>query len=87
VDTLITILTDPKFLTIVGPLGVAAALEAWAIYSLFTRLEDLQEKRLQDWQTMKDEYTQLSSDINKTLDVLIKTLGRKNGNGNGGCNG
>jgi predicted PurR-regulated permease PerM len=84
VDTIIELLNSVK---IIGPLGVVAVIEAWAIYSLFNKLEEIQEKRLQDWQQMKDEYTQLSSDINKTLDVLIKTLGRKNGNGNGGCNG
>ena len=81
-DTIIELLNSVK---VIGPLGVVAVIEAWAIYSLFNKLEEIQEKRLQDWQTMKDEYTQLSQDINKTLDVLIKTLGRKNGNGNGGC--
>jgi len=84
VDTLIELLSSVK---VIGPLGVVAVIEAWALYSLFNRLEEAQNKRLEDWQAMKDEYTQLSSDINKTLDVLIKTLGRKNGNGNGGCNG
>jgi len=80
-DTLLEILTSLK---IWGPLGVISAVEAWALYALFNRLEDLQERRLQDWQKMKDEYAQLSEDINKTLDVLIKTVSRKNGNGNGG---
>jgi hypothetical protein len=84
VDTLLTILTDPKFLTIVGPLGVIAIVEGWAIYKLFSLYKESLEKRLSDWQQVKDEYTQLSNDLNKTLDVLIKTVGRKNGNGNGG---
>ena len=83
-DTLLTILTDPKFLTIVGPLGVIAIVEGWAIYKLFSLYKESLEKRLSDWQQVKDEYTQLSNDLNKTLDVLIKTVGRKNGNGNGG---
>lgn len=83
-DTIIELLSSIK---IIGPIGVVALLEAWAIYSLFNRLEDLQEKRLQDWKDMKDEYTKLSESINSTLDTVLKIIGRKNGgNGNGNCN-
>jgi hypothetical protein len=78
VDILLDILNNIK---VIGPLGVVAAVEAYVIYNLFNRLEDLQDKRLQDWQAMKNEYTQLSSDINKTLDAILKMFGRKNGNG------
>lgn len=83
-DTLIELLGSIK---VIGPLGIVAVIEAWAIYSLFNKLEDLQEKRLQDWQQVKDEYTQLSKEVNSTLDTVLKVLGKKNGNGNGGCNG
>jgi hypothetical protein len=87
VDTLIELLSSIK---VIGPLGVVAAIEAYAIYNLFNRLEDLQQKRLDDYEKMKDEYTQLSQDINRTLDTVLKVIGRKNGNGgngNGGTNG
>ena len=77
-DILLDILNNIK---IIGPLGVVALIEAWALYSLFNKLEDLQEQRLNDWKQMKDEYTQLSQDINKTLDAILKMFGRKSGNG------
>lgn len=83
-DTLIELLGSIK---VIGPLGVVAVIEAWAIYALFNRLEALQEKRLQDWASMRDEYAQFSKAVNSLLDTVLKVLGKKNGNGNGGCNG
>lgn len=77
------LLLDPRIIGVIGPLGVAAIVEAWAIYSLFTRLESLQEKRLDDWKTMNQDYQDLSAEINRTLDAILKMFGRKN-NGNGG---
>jgi hypothetical protein len=79
VDFLLDLLNNIK---IIGPLGIAAAVEAYVIYNLFNRLEDLQDKRLNDWQKMTEEYNQLSQDINKTLDAILKMFGRKNGDGN-----
>jgi hypothetical protein len=79
VDFLADLLNNIK---IIGPLGVVAAIESYAIYTLFNKLEALQEQRLNDWKTMRDEYTQLSKDINNTLDAILKMFGRKN-NGNG----
>jgi len=84
VDTLLELLGSIK---VIGPIGVIALIEMWAIYSLFNRLQDLQDKRLQDYEKMKDEYTQLSQDINRTLDTVLKVMGKKNGNGNGTTNG
>lgn len=78
-DLLLDILNNIK---VIGPLGVVACVEAYAIYSLFNKLEEAQEQRLNDWKQMKDEYNQLSSDINKTLDAILKMFGRKN-NGSG----
>jgi hypothetical protein len=80
VDTILELLGSIK---IIGPIGVIALIEMWAIYTLFNRLEDLQEKRLEDWKAMRDEYTKLSEGINSTLDTVLKIIGRKNGNGNG----
>jgi hypothetical protein len=77
-DILLDILNNIK---VIGPLGVVALIEAYAIYSLFNKLEDLQEKRLNDWQTMNKDYQDLSTEINRTLDAILKMFGRKNGNG------
>jgi cell division protein FtsW (lipid II flippase) len=78
VDILLDILNNIK---IIGPLGVVALIEAYAIYALFNKLEDLQEKRLNDWQAMNKDYQDLSTEINRTLDAILKMFGRKNGNG------
>ena len=77
-DILLDILNNIK---IIGPLGVVALIEAYAIYALFNKLEDLQEKRLNDWQAMNKDYQDLSTEINRTLDAILKMFGRKNGNG------
>lgn len=77
-DTFLQLITSVK---VIGPLGVIAIVEGWVIYQLFLRLEATQNKRLEDWSKIKDEYTQLSADINSTLDTVLKVLGRKNGNG------
>jgi hypothetical protein len=81
-DTILELLGNIK---VIGPIGVIALIEMWAIYSLFNRLEDLQDKRIQDYERMKDEYTQLAKDVNSVLDTVLKVLGKKNGNDNGGC--
>jgi hypothetical protein len=78
-DTILELLSNIK---VIGPIGVIALIEMYAIYSLFNRLEDLQERRLQDWQAMNKDYQDLSNEINKTLDAILKMFGRKNGSGN-----
>jgi hypothetical protein len=84
VDTFLEIVSSIKVL---GPLGIVVFIEAYAIYALFNKLEDLQDKRLDDWKTMNQSYQDLSNEINRTLDTVLKVIGRKNGNGNdnGGC--
>lgn len=77
-DLLIDLLNNIK---IIGPLGIVACVEAYAIYVLFNKLEEAQEQRLNDWKQMRDEYTKLSEGINSTLDTVLKIIGRKNGNG------
>lgn len=78
-DFLLDLLNNIK---IIGPLGIVAAVEAYVIYNLFNRLEDLQDKRLNDWQAMNKDYQDLSTEINRTLDAILKMFGRKNGDGN-----
>ena len=77
-ETILELLSNIK---VIGPIGIIALIEMWAIYSLFNRLQELQDKRLEDYERMKNEYTQLSQDINRTLDTVLKIIGRKNGNG------
>ena len=38
---------------------------------------------MNDWKTMKDEYNHLSTDVNKTLDAVLKVIGRNGNNGGG----
>ena len=78
-------LLDPKFISIVGPLGVIAVVEGYAIYKLFKIYNDLQEKRIDEWKKMNEEYQSLSTEITKTLDLVVKLSGKRNGNGD--CNG
>jgi hypothetical protein len=78
---LLTLLLDPKFISIVGPLGILAVVEGYVIYKLFDKHEKLQEARLNEWRSMVEDYNKLCSDVNKTLDTLLKVVGR---NGNGG---
>jgi len=78
-ETLLEILGNIK---IIGPIGVIALIEMWAIYALFNKLEDLQNKRLEDWKQMNQDYQDLSNEINRTLDAILKMFGRKNGSGN-----
>lgn len=81
---LFTMLLDPKFLSIVGPLGVIAVVEGYAIYKLFSLYSSTQEKRLEEWKQSNKDYEQLSQEINRTLDTVLKVIGNKR-NGNGGC--
>lgn len=79
-DFLISLLTDPKLLSVLTfPIVVAGAL-SFALYKLFQKYDALQEQRLQEWKGMVDDYNHLAKDINNTLDLLIKLSG-KNGNG------
>ena len=81
---LLQLLLDPRVIGVIGPLGVIAIAEGVALYKMFKVVLDTQEKRLNEWKEIKDEYVQLSNDLNKTLDMLIKMLPKRNGNGNGG---
>jgi hypothetical protein len=81
VDTIIELLSSVK---IIGPIGLVALIEAWAIYRLFNLYKESLEKRLNDWQAMNKDYQDLSTHINSTLDTVLKVIGKKNGNGNGG---
>jgi hypothetical protein len=82
----LTMLLDPKFLSVVGPLGVIAVVEGYAIYKLFNLYSSTQEKRLEEWKQTNKDYEQLSQEINRTLDTVLKIIGNKrNGNGGNDC--
>lgn len=84
---LITLLLNPKVLAILGPLGVLCLVIFYSSYKviayLFKRYDEIQEKRIHEAQEMQKEYLELASDIDKTLNLLIKTVSKRNGNGNG----
>ena len=79
-ETLISLLTDPKIWSILTPAGIVAGILGYALYSLFKKYDKLQELRVDDIKKFNIEYQQLAKDVNQTLDLLIKLTG-KNGNG------
>ncbi len=78
---LLKLLLDIRVISVIGPLGVVAIAEGYALYKMFKKYDELQEKRISEWKSMKEDYTQLSGDINRTLELLIKMLPKRNGNG------
>lgn len=80
-DFLISLLTDPKILGVLTLPVVCMGIEAYAIWKLFSLYTKLQEARLAEWQSMVNDYNKLCSDVNSTLDLLIKLSGKNNGNG------
>lgn len=81
---LFKLILDPKVLSILGPLGLAAIVEGYWLMQLFKKYDGVQEKRLDENKQMQKEYMELSTDINKTLDLLIKAFQKNNGNGGNG---
>ena len=82
-DVLLSILTDPKVLSLLSLPIICMIVEGFVIYKLYKFINELQEKRIGEWQQMQKEYTDLAQNINNTLDVLLKVIGNKR-NGNGG---
>lgn len=80
-DVLISLLTDPKILGLLTLPIICMIVEAYVIWKLFKLYSDLQEKRLEEVTKMNQEYINLSNEINKTLDLVVKLSGKRNGNG------
>lgn len=80
-DFFLNLLTDPKILGILTLPVVCMAVEGFAIYKLFSLYSKLQESRLNEWKGMVEDYNKLCSDVNNTLDLLIKLSGKNNGTG------
>ncbi len=81
-----------------GVLGLACVLEATLLFLVLRayqkkdlKIEDLQntlldmsEKRREDIVEEREKYEELSKDLHKSLDVLIRVFKRRNGNGDNG---
>ena len=80
-DFLLSLLTDPKILGVLTLPVVCMCIEAYCIWKLFSLYNKLQEARLNEWRSMVDDYNKLCSDVNNTLDILLKTMGKNNGTG------
>jgi hypothetical protein len=83
-DILLQLLTDPKVLGILTLPVVCMVVEAYVIWKLFKLYSDLQEKRHTEVTKINDDYINLSNEVNKTLDLVVRLVGNKR-NGNGGC--
>ena len=66
-------------LKLVGLPGIIIISLGFALYKLFRLYVETQEKRVQEAQQFQKEYFDLTTDVNKTLDILVKSYGRKNG--------
>lgn len=80
-DFLISLLTDPKILGILTLPVICMIVEAYVIWRLFGLYTKLQEQRLTEWKEMVENYNHLAKDVNQTLDILLKTMGKNNGTG------
>lgn len=80
-EFLINLLTDPKMLSVLSLPTIAIGVLSYALYRLFQKYDRLQETRNRESKEMNNEYIQLSNDINKTLDAVLKVIGNRNGNG------
>lgn len=79
-DFLIQLLTDPKILGVLTLPVICMGVLSYVVWKLFSLYTKLQEQRLEEWKSMVNDYNKLCSDVNNTLDLLIKLSG-KNGNG------
>lgn len=86
--TLIDLLLNPQLIAVLTPAGVILLAGCWLLYSNYKKIlqsyMDLQEKRIKENQDMQKVYYDLAADVNKTLEILLATLGKKNGNGSNG---
>jgi hypothetical protein len=84
------LLLNPQLLAILGPAGVILLIGCGLLYRNYSKLlkayMELQEKRVQESQQMQKVYYELANDVDKTLEILLTTLGKRNGGdgGNGG---
>jgi len=80
-----TLLLNPKVLAILGPVGIMGLAVIYGNYKMwkwfFTKYDEIQNKRIEESHDMQKEYFELAKEVDKTLDILIKTISRKGNNG------
>lgn len=90
---LITLLANPKVLGILGVSGTLLLGFCVTIYRLYLyqraqhersleKIDDLQEKRITEHDTLRKDYYELASDMEKTLDAVLKAIKPKSSGGN-----
>ena len=66
-----------------GLLGTLLCLVGFALYRKDRRCAELQDKRLEDMRSVKDEYILLVKQVNSTLDRLVSLIQGSKGGGTG----
>lgn len=81
---IVNLLLNPQLIAILTPAGVILLVGCWLLYSNYKKVLqlyiDLQNQRVKENQDMQKTYYDLAADVNKTLDILMNTLGRNNNN-------
>jgi cbb3-type cytochrome oxidase subunit 3 len=70
----LSVIMTPQFIGILGPFGVLFLAVCWVLYKFAKRYDAIQEKRIAEAQAMQKEYLQLTDDINKTLNMLMRAV-------------
>jgi hypothetical protein len=80
-ELLSDLLLNPRLWSIITPAGLVTAVLGYALYKMFLKYDKLQEQRISEWKQMREEYTHLCTEVNKTLDTVLKVIGNRNSNG------
>ncbi len=90
---LITLLANPKILAALGVSGTLLLGFCYTMYKLYIhhrikheetleKIEELQEKRIGEHDEMRKAYYELASDMEKTLNAVLKAIRTKKSDGN-----
>jgi hypothetical protein len=89
-ESIISLLTNPQLIAILGPAGIILLVGCALLYKNYKNVlklyMELQEKRVQENQQMQKIYYELANDVDKTLEILLTTLGRRNEDNGGKTN-
>lgn len=84
-EIITVLLASPKILAVLGITGTVLLGIAFVFYRLFIKFlgkyEAVQEIRIKESQDNTKDYFELATELQKTMDILIKTVGRKSSNG------